>query len=66
MEGLWLGDGKLLIRILPQTHGYVQDVERKSCTGQGKRSGILIGQLIKDRMHVCQVFLLSFPKCICM
>lgn len=35
--------------------------------------GILIGQLIKDRMQVCQVFLfcfgfylLSCPKCVCM
>lgn len=47
---LGLGDGNLLIRILSH------DVERKACTGQGKHSGILIGQLIKDRMHVCQVF----------
>lgn len=40
------------------------------CTGPGKHSGILTGQLIKDRMQVCQVFLFcfgfclfSFPKC---
>lgn len=59
LEGLYCGwDWEMATFLLEffQTHGYVQDVERKSCTGQGKHSGILIGQLIKDRMHVCQVF----------
>lgn len=39
----------LIIIILYRHNGYVQDGLEKSCT-------ILIGQLTKDKMQVCQVF----------